>query len=94
MHLWPERVVPRCAIDRSFAIAHDLEDVFWFEDKDGKWKPRPTPTRPVTELVAERTSAAVKEARDSLIAVSTTSVSRASKRTRKKAAPRLVRRRR
>ena len=67
MHLWPERVVPKCATDRSFAIAHGLEDVFWLEDENGKWKPRATPTRPVAELVAERTSAAVTAARDSLI---------------------------
>ena len=66
MHLWPERVVPKCATDRSFAIAHDLEDVFWFED-DGKWKPRATPTRPVSELVAERSSEAVKAALKSLL---------------------------
>ena len=32
MHLWPERVVPKCATDRSLAIAHGLEDVFWTED--------------------------------------------------------------
>ncbi len=31
MHLWPERVVPKCATDRSLAIAHGLEDVFWVE---------------------------------------------------------------
>jgi hypothetical protein len=31
MHLWPERVVPKCAKDRSLAIAHGLEDVFWVE---------------------------------------------------------------
>ena len=36
MHLWPERVVLKCAQDRSLAIAHDLEDVFWYEDSDGK----------------------------------------------------------
>jgi hypothetical protein len=68
MHLWPERVVPKCATDRSLAIAHGLEDVFWFEDDAGKWKPRPTPTRPIAALVAERTSAAVQAARDSLLA--------------------------
>ena len=27
MHLWPERVVPKCMTDRSLAIAHGLEDV-------------------------------------------------------------------
>ena len=62
MHLWPERVVPKCATDRSLAIAHGLEDVFWVEGDDGKWKPRPAPTRPVDELVRERTSTAVKSA--------------------------------
>ena len=46
MHLWPERVVPKCATDRSLAIAHGLEDVFWVEADDGKWRPRPTPTSP------------------------------------------------
>ena len=46
MHLWPERVVPKCATDRSLAIAHGLEDVFWIEGEDGKWKPRETPDAP------------------------------------------------
>ena len=62
MHLWPERVVPKCADDRSLAIAHGLEDVFWVEGGDGKWKKRAAPTRSVAELVAERSSAAVKAA--------------------------------
>ena len=62
MHLWPERVVPKCATDRSLAIAHGLEDVFWAEGADGKWTKRARPTRLVEELVAERTSPAVKAA--------------------------------
>ena len=64
---WPERVVPKCATDRSLAIAHGLEDVFWVEGADGKWKPRPTPITPVEELVRERTSPAVKAALKSLL---------------------------
>ncbi len=67
MHLWPERVVPRCAKDRSLAIAHGLEDVFWVEGKNGKWTTRKTPTRSVNELVRERTSPAVKSALKSLL---------------------------
>lgn len=67
MHLWPERVVPKCATDRSLAIAHGLEDVFWVEGQDGKWKPRPTPSSPVEELVRERTTPAVKAALKSLL---------------------------
>jgi hypothetical protein len=67
MHLWPERVVPKCAKDRSLAIAHGLEDVFWVEGTDGKWTARKTPTRSVDELVRERTSPAVQAALQSLL---------------------------
>lgn len=67
MHLWPERVVPKCAKDRSLAIAHGLEDVFWVEGTDGKWTARKTPTRSIEELVRERTSPAVKSALESLL---------------------------
>jgi hypothetical protein len=67
MHLWPERVVPKCATDRSLAIAHGLEDVFWVEATEGKWKARPAPTRSVDDLVRERTSSAVKASLKSLV---------------------------
>jgi hypothetical protein len=67
MHLWPERVVPKCATDRSLAIAHELEEVFWVEGGNGKWTARKTPTRSVEELVGERTSSAVKAALKSLL---------------------------
>jgi hypothetical protein len=67
MHLWPERAVPKCAKDRSLAIAHGLEDVFWVEGTDGKWTTRKTPTKSVDELVKERTSPAVKAALKSLL---------------------------
>jgi hypothetical protein len=45
---WPERVVPKCATDRSLAIAH------------GMGRPRPTPTRSINDIVREDTSVAVK----------------------------------
>jgi len=67
MHLWPERVVPKCAKDRSLAIAHGLEEVFWVEGTDGKWTARKTPTESVDELVKGRTSPAVKSALTSLL---------------------------
>jgi hypothetical protein len=67
MHLWPERVVPKCAKDQSLAIAHGLADVFWVEGSDGKWMTRKMPTRSVDELVRERTSPAVKSALKSLL---------------------------
>lgn len=67
MRLWPERVVPKCTSDRSLAIAHGLEDVFWIEGEDGKWEPRKMPMRPVSALVAERSSEAAKAALKNMI---------------------------
>jgi hypothetical protein len=67
MHLWPERVVAKCASDRSLAIAHALENVFWVEGSDGKWTARKTPTRPVDGLIRERASPAVKSALKALL---------------------------
>lgn len=62
MHLWPERVVPKCAEDRSLAIAHGLEAVFWHEDEQGKWHRRRVGGDEIRALVEERTSPAVKAA--------------------------------
>ena len=64
MHLWPERVIPKCAKDRSLAIAHGLEDVFWIQDPNNtdKWHPRPTPTTPIDQLITERHKPATKAA--------------------------------
>lgn len=67
MHLWPERVIPKCAKDRSLAIAHGLEEVFWVENDEEKWVARQTPTRSIEEIVRERTSPAVRAALDSLL---------------------------
>lgn len=67
MHLWPERVVPKCATDRSLAIAHGLAEVFWVQDADDKWQLRARPTRPVEEIVREHSSPAVKAALGSLL---------------------------
>ncbi|MBP7650403.1 MAG: hypothetical protein KA744_11200, partial [Phenylobacterium sp.] len=67
MHLWPERVVPQCATDRSLAIAHGLEAVFWKEGDNGKWMALTVAQAEVDRLIAERTSAAVKDALKSLL---------------------------
>jgi hypothetical protein len=85
MHLWPERVVPKCAEDRSLAIAHGLEDVFWVEGTDGKWTARKTPTRSVDGLVRERTSPAVKSALKSLLEAPTVTGKAAGRGARRKA---------
>jgi hypothetical protein len=85
MYLWPERVVRKCATDRSLAIAHGLEDVLWVEGKDGKWTARKKPTRIIDDVVRERTSSAVKSALKSLreAPASSGSVSRARSERRK-----------
>ncbi len=67
MHLWPDRVIQECARDRSLAIAHGLEDVFWEEDEDGRRVARAVDAATLERLVAGRTSAAVKDALASLL---------------------------
>lgn len=66
MHIWPERVIPKCAADRSLAIAHDLEDTFWAQDATNadKWHPRRLPTTPIDQLIAERTNPTIDAARN------------------------------
>lgn len=89
MHLWPERVVPKCANDRSLAIAHGLEDVFWVEAADGRWTARRSPSKSIEALVEERTSSAVKSALSTLLDASAPSGKSAGRRSagRRKAAP-------
>ena len=67
MHLWPERVVPKCAKDRSLAIAHDLEETLWEEDEDGKWKRKKVSKETMEALIRERTSSTVKAALEDLL---------------------------
>lgn len=64
MHIWPERVIPKCATDRSLAIAHNVEDVFWAQDRDSpdKWHPRDTPNTPVDELITRHHNPAMAAA--------------------------------
>jgi hypothetical protein len=67
LHLWPERVIPKCAKDRSLAIAHDLESHFWEQDKKGDWHANKVLKAEMEKLITERTSATVKAALDSLL---------------------------
>ena len=71
MHLWPERVVPKCVDDASLAIAHGLEEIFWEQDDRDRFQPKAKPDsgwQPVIDqLVKERTSPAVKAALKSLL---------------------------
>ena len=74
LHLWPERVIPKCATDRSLAIAHGLDETFWQEDpaKPGKWIVKKLSEADVQKLIASRTSPAVKAALDSLMGMAPT----------------------
>jgi hypothetical protein len=83
LHLWPERVIPKCAGDRSLAIAHDLESFFWEQDTETeKWVARKRTESEIKAMVAERSSPAVKAALDSLLNASAPSAG-ATKRARK-----------
>ena len=64
MRLWPERVVPKCAEDRSLAIAHGLEDVFWVADRANQDKRlrRQVPVTPIDQLIAQRHNPAISAA--------------------------------
>jgi hypothetical protein len=63
MHLWPERVVPKCANDRSLAIAHELEDMLWVED-NGKWRKLNEPKRETAEQIRRRDKEGSRRLRD------------------------------
>lgn len=68
MHLWPERVVPKCTADRSLAIAHGLEEALWVEGEDGKWRPKDVPPEELQALIGDWTSPTVKAALAELLA--------------------------
>jgi hypothetical protein len=83
LHLWPERVITKCAKDRSLAIAHNLESFFWELDTETeKWVARKRTESEIKAMVAERSSPAVKAALDSLLNASAPSAG-ATKRARK-----------
>ncbi|MFH0979913.1 MAG: BREX-1 system adenine-specific DNA-methyltransferase PglX [Planctomycetota bacterium] len=61
MHLWPERVVPKCRTDASLAIAHDLEDVFWEQKAVGRGRKAVSRKKKAVDR-AQRPLAAVDDA--------------------------------
>ncbi len=61
-HLWPERVIPKCATDRSLAIAHGLDATFWRENRQGKWEPIPLSEEQLAQVVASHTNHARSDA--------------------------------
>ena len=87
MHLWPERVVLKCIDDRSLAIAHGLEEVFWHEDASGTWQKQQVDEATVQKLIDERTSATVKTALRDLLSAATPAVSKGRKPKAKSPSP-------
>ncbi|WP_345791765.1 hypothetical protein AAG895_09420 [Thauera sp. JM12B12] len=87
MHLWPERVVLKCIDDRSLAIAHGLEEVFWHEDASGTWQKQQVDETTVQKLIDERTSATVKAALKDLLSAATPAVSKGRKPKAKSSSP-------
>ena len=81
LHLWPERVVTKCAEDRSLAIAHGLENTFWYEDVDGKWHRRKVQSTELQALINQRMSPAVQEALKNLLEAPTPMAKRVSGRS-------------
>jgi hypothetical protein len=57
MTLWPQNVVPKCVKDRSLAIAHGVEDLFWVED-NGRWRALQSPKQEIEEQKRRRRSEA------------------------------------
>ena len=82
MRLWPGRVIPKFAIDRSLAIAHGLDEAFWEPDpdKEGKYRAKTVPESELDRLIAERTSPAVKSALESLTSAPVAGKARRSRR--------------
>ncbi len=65
MTIWPQRVVPKCAEDRSLAIAHSVEDLFWVEDY-GRWRALQSPKQEIEEQKRRRRSEAGERAKQLL----------------------------
>ena len=87
MHLWPERVVPKCQNDRSLAIAHGLESDFWKEEDNGKkkvWKKKKVTSEELAKILEKRSSTTVKAALKDLLSAPTQSGSKRGRRGAKK----------
>ncbi len=84
MHLWPERVVSKCATDHSLALAHGLEDIFWTQDSKGKSHRQEVELAVIDQIIKERTSLSVKAALRDLVSAPTLSSGPGAKSNRSK----------
>ena len=53
MSIWPSRVVPKCTTDRSLAIAHDIETLFWIEENN-QWRQLLPPDQERSRQIEQR----------------------------------------
>jgi len=65
MSIWPERVVPKCRQDRSLAIAHDLEELFWVEE-EGDWRLLQSPPQEIARQRQRQRTRVREEVRQAL----------------------------
>jgi hypothetical protein len=72
LHLWPERVIPKCTTDRSLAIAHQLDATLWCQDDSGKWAAKTDAANIAREQIRTQTSSAVESALRELLDAPTT----------------------
>ena len=70
MSIWPQRVVPKCVDDRSLAIAHRVEALFWVEDVDG-WRALRTPEEELADQKERQRSPTSDHLRDLLSGLAT-----------------------
>ena len=66
MRLWPERTAQACLQDRSYAIAHGLEDELWVEGESG-WRVRDLSEEDIERIISERSSKPVQDALERLL---------------------------
>ena len=64
LNIWPERVISKCQIDLSLAIAHEIENELWDKIEDGtdrtgnqkfKWVPKKLSKEELQKIINERT---------------------------------------
>ena len=69
-HLWPERVIRKCTMDRSLAIAHGLEERLWQDTNNGNWLQRQVSEAELQALIAGNSKPAVQNALERFLTAS------------------------
>lgn len=78
MHLWPERIVPKCQSDVSIAIAHELDGLFWIKE-DGKWRATREPSVEIEDQKQRRTTVVREQFLEAFAALASSEIGRQAK---------------